>query len=382
VWYDEPEAISAVAQPQKREIELCDNRSSNADAPLRMTLDGAPVSQADSITEADRQRCVDVTTNKHDIQIQFDRLKTEPALNVVAVPAAVPIGEPVVLATYSNYLHWIRKAEIRFFEPGQDPRERPFLVLPVQAGSAVSWRPDATVPADSYYTLRVYDEKGRFDETTLKPLTIVDRSREEAPAKRFERWQGYGESTLRIRNIPVSGGSVTVSGRNLSDGDRVQALGEDVPIDKQGRFVTRQLLPAGIHSVQVETVAANGERSQYTRNLTIERESWFYVALGEMTASRNSTTGPALLVTQDQDRYDKSTEITGRGALYAKGKMRDDYLMTLSADTRERPIEDLFSNFTSKDPRFLLERIDAERAYPVYGDDSSSEWDAPTNGRF
>ncbi len=47
-----------------------------------------------------------------------------------------------------------------------------------------------------------------------------------------------------------------------------------------------------------------------------------------------------------------------------KCKVRDDYLVTPSADTRERPIEDLFSNLTAKDPRFLLERTDEEWAYP------------------
>ena len=385
IWYEREQAS---AKPAATEIQrdLCDRQGETPTSPaaLRMTLDGQPVGPADDVNEADRQRCVDVATTRHDIQIQFDPLKTEPALNVVASPNGVVAGEPVELVTYSNYVHWIRKAEVRFFLPVQDPRERPFLVLPVKAGETLHWTPDAGVPAEMLYVLRVYDEKGRFDETKPKRLTILDHASgaNSGPGDSSEKLAGYGESSLRVRNIPVVGGSVTVSGRDVPEGAHVTALGADVPVDDQGRFVTRQLLPAGDHMIEVTTTERNGEPVYFRRNLTIPRDTWFYVALGELTASANHTTGPAELVTQDSDRYDKDTEITGRGALYAKGKVHDDYLVTVSADTRERPIEDLFSNFTSKDPRFLLERIDEDRAYPVFGDDSTSEWDAPTNGRF
>jgi flagellar motor protein MotB len=385
VWYDREEAsvVAAPLAPQDR--DLCSTPATGHEtSPLRITVDGQPLTGSDNVTEADHQRCVDVAVNHHDIQIQFDPLKTERALNVSVWPNAVVRGEPVEFTTYSNYQYWLRKAEIRFFVAGQDPRERPFLLLPVPIGSTLKWTPPATLPEDSFYTLRVYDEQGRFDETTLKPLTVVDRRRptgDETTAQR-ERLTGYGESSLRIRNIAISAGSVTVSGRNVAKDERVSAFGADIPVDERGRFVVRQLLPAGTHTVDVQTDTASGEHTRYSRNLTIEGDSWFYVVLGEFTASRNHNTGPALLVTQDVDRYSKQTEVTGRGAFYAKGKVSEDYLVTMSADTRERPIEDLFSNFTSKDPRFLLERIDAERAYPVYGDDSSSEWDAPANGRF
>jgi outer membrane protein OmpA-like peptidoglycan-associated protein len=384
VWYEREESVAAApVVPLEHDACAADSQAADSSA-LRITLDGQPLNAGEPVNEADRQRCVDVATNKHDIQIQFDPLKTEPALNVTATPDGVAVGEPVTLATYSNYVHWINKAEIRFFTPGQDPREPPFLVLPVQIGSLLRWTPPADMPAESLLLLRVYDAQGRFDETHFKKLSILDRpsSAHTENDDAAETLAGYGESSLRVHNIPVEGGSVTVSGRDVTKGGRVDALGAQVPIDAQGRFVTRQLLPAGTHTVNVDLFDSAGEPIHFTRNLTIPRDTWFYVALGEFTAAANHTTGPAMLVTQDSDRYDKDTEITGRGALYAKGKVRNDYLVTLSADTRERPVEDLFSNFTSRDPRFLLERIDEERAYPVFGDDSTSEWDAPTNGRF
>ena len=56
--------------------------------------------------------------------------------------------------------------------------------------------------------------------------------------------------------------------------------------------------------------------------------------------------------------------------------------MTAAADTQEQPISDLFSNFARKDPEDLLRRIDPDRYYPVYGDDSTTVQDAPTSGKF
>jgi hypothetical protein len=382
LWYDQSQT-SAVAQPVKRINAICGADTTTASAPLRITIDGKPATKADQANEADHQRCVDVEANRHDIQIQFDPLKTDPALNVTAWPNGVVRGETVEFSTYSNYLHWVRKAELRFFAAGQDSRERPFLILPATLGETLRLTADRRLPATSVYTLRVYDEHGRFDETALKPLTVLDHPRpigdESTPDR--ERLTGYGQNTLRIRNITVNGGSVTVSGRNAAKGEVVHALGINVPVDDQGRFVVRQLMPSGTHTVKVETDTPDGGHTEFARNLTIAPDSWFYVALGELTVSPNHTSGPALLVTQDTDRYEKATEVTGRGAFYAKGKVNDDYLVTLSVDTTERPIENLFTNVASKDPRFLLERIDADKAYPVYGDDSTSEWDAPTNGQ-
>ena len=44
--------------------------------------------------------------------------------------------------------------------------------------------------------------------------------------------------------------------------------------------------------------------------------------------------------------------------------------------------KDIFNNLDQKDPRQLLRRLDSDRFYPVYGDDSTLVEDAPTQGRF
>lgn len=97
---------------------------------------------------------------------------------------------------------------------------------------------------------------------------------------------------------------------------------------------------------------------------------------------RNGVTGPASLVTGDTTHYEGKTYIDGRGAFYLKGKIKGEYLLTAAADTREGPFKDLFSNFSSKDPRYLLRNINPDLYYPVYGDDSTTVDDAPTQGKF
>ena len=71
-------------------------------------------------------------------------------------------------------------------------------------------------------------------------------------------------------------------------------------------------------------------------------------------------------------------DLQGRLAFYSKGKFGNDWGVTASADTREGPVEDLFSNFLDKSPEALFRRIDPDDHYPTYGDDGTVEEDAPT----
>jgi len=56
--------------------------------------------------------------------------------------------------------------------------------------------------------------------------------------------------------------------------------------------------------------------------------------------------------------------------------------LTASADTREGPVKDLFSNFLDKSPDSLFRRIDPDYYFPSFGDDGVVEEMAPTMGKF
>lgn len=380
-WYEE----SAKPLIKIDEKSLCGEADINADSAFNITIDGVPAGPAKTRVEADRQRCADVALEKADIRIHYDPLGIAPALNVWTIPNGSLRSEPVSFYTYSNYAFWIKHAEVRIFEKGKSSQQEPFATVPVKINEAALWQIPAATPENIFFLLRVYDEKGRFDETAAKELKLLTTR---TPAKDEEKPSreiliGYGENSRVLANIPASGGSITIDGAKIKEGQIVTALGLAVPVDKNGKFALRQIMPAGPHAVEVSVADAQGRGVIYRRNVSIPDKDWFYIAIADLTVGENSTSGPAKLVTADtSDYYDNKTYIDGRGAFYLKGKIKGEYLLTASADTRERPLKDLFRNFDSKDPSYLLRRIDPDMFYPVYGDDSTIVDDAPTQGKF
>lgn len=381
VWYDEPKT----ALKGKTGESACGESDLDPDVPFNITVDGAPLDLRKGLTEADRQRCADVALERADIRIHYDPLAVAPALNVWTTPNGALRGTPVPFYTYSNYAFWIKKAEVRIFEKGTTSQQKPFAVVPVKINEAAFWKVPVGAPEKFYFLLRVYDEKERFDETAAKELTLLASRKPQKDEESAEREKliGYGENSRVLANIPVKGGNITIDGARIKEGQKVTALGLQVPVDKNGKFAMRQIMPSGPHSIDVAVTDKEGRGMVYRRNVSIPDNDWFYIVIADLTLGRNSTSGPAKLVTADEsDYYDNKTYIDGRGAFYLKGKIKGEYLLTASADTRERPLKDLFSNFDSKDPSYLLRRIDPDRYYPVYGDDSTIVDDAPTQGKF
>ncbi len=385
VWYENVIAATPVAAVETVvQADACAPTVSLADLPFSISVDGRPIDADTTQTEADRQRCVDVALDRADIQIKYDPLNVAPALNAWTTSQVVPRGDAITWRSYSNYSWWIKNAEVRVFQKGQSTTETPLAVVPLNVGSDASWTPPIGSTAELGYVLRVFDDAGHFDETAVKAVTQLDAVDLERQADRVARddLSGWGQSSLKLQNIPVSGGSVTISGVRIGTDESVAAMGMPVPVDSEGRFAIRQILPAGPQKVAVSLKDKTGKVTTFERNLSIADKDWFYFAVGDLTASKGRTTGPAPLVTTDTDHYDKKTTLDGRAAFYLKGKILGGYLLTASADTREQPLKDLFSNFGSKDPNYLLRRIDPNRYYPVYGDDSVIIDDAPTQGKF
>jgi outer membrane protein OmpA-like peptidoglycan-associated protein len=394
VWYDQvserteqvartvpapAEALLPVGKP-----ECAKAKGADSGLPFRISIDGEPLAEKDAPNSADVTRCVDVALAQADIQMKYDPLNVAPALNVWSWPSTVARGKKVEFHAYTNYSAWVRRAEIRIFAKDQPTQGTPLAVLPYDWAQPAVWVPPADAPAEMLVLLRVYDELERFDETAAKPLNLTDIARPPADTEKAERERlvGWGEDSRRLANIPVSGGAVTVSGEKLRPGESALVLGQSVPVDKHGKFAVRQILPAGPHEVDIRVQDGEGSGNHYSRHINIADRDWFYVAVGDLTVGQNNTSGPARLVTGDTQHYDDSLYLDGRGAFYLKGKIKGDMLLTASADTREQPLQNLFSNFGAKDPRYLIRRIDPDRYYPVYGDDSTTTDDAPTQGKF
>ena len=352
-------------------------------SPFKISVDGQTVAGSGFDYEAD-QRINDVALASTNIQVRFDGLDVSPKLNVGLKNDAVSVSrnELMVFQSYSNYEAFIHRAEIRIFSAGQTINDRPIAVIPVdQAGIASS-----RVPLDTdeiFYQLRVYDRHGRYDETQPKTVSLVDHPQLATGNKNFNAGVigGYGVDRTLTRNIQIKGGAVTVNGDNVPRGYSPFIMGRPAPVDVEGKFVTQQILPFGDQEVDVRVLNHAQQGVNFRRNVHIKDTEFFYVALGDLTLGQRAAVGPAdLTAASDEDFED--VVVNGRGAFYLKGKVKGKYLITAALDTGEARIKDIFRNLDDKDPRQLLRRLDADRFYPVYGDDSYTYEDAPTQGRF
>lgn len=303
------------------------------------------------------------------------------------------IGSPVRFRMYANYSAFLDHAEVRIFGADQSLQAIPIDVAAIDSDGFAEWQPTAEhVEAPSRelkYVLRAYDKTGNFDETSPQPLWLVNGPEpvtEPDPDKEKQLDEallaGYGESALSVSNIRLGSGTVKVRGSGIPAQHTVWVAGKQVPVDGSGNFVAEEVLPSGLHTVEVAVLDETGSGSLYLRDLELERNDWFYVGVADLTVSENRTSGPAELLQGENAPYDYDSSFDGRLAFYVNGKFSEHWGLTASADTREGPVEDLFSNFLDKSPESLFRRIDPDYHYPTFGDDSIIEDVAPTLGKF
>ncbi len=379
--------------PITREVQPANPYALNL---MRITVDGAPLDDPGKCS-SDVQRCTDVALENARIHFKHDNLQLQPRLNVTAWPRSIAhrdladtafVDNLVRFRLYTNYRSFIERAEVRIFDKGQSLRDEPLAIVELNADGMAQWQPDFEPPSaptrELEYLVRVYDEAGHYDETAAQPLWLGDRldpAAAEADADR-ELLAGYGESRLARQNIPLHGGTVQAFGSAIPEGFSVWLAGYAVPVDAEGRFIAEEILPQGMHTVEVAVLDEGGSGQLYLRDLELKKSDWFTVGIADLTLSGHSTSGPADLVAPDNEHYSESAAIDGRLAFYTKGKFGNGWGLTASADTREGPLDEIFTNFLDKSPESLFRRLDPDRHYPTFGDDGTVVEDAPTNGKF
>lgn len=370
---------------------------------MRISVDGKPVDDPGR-SSADVQRCTDVALQDAELQFGFDNLEDRPRLAVSARPTltllpagADPAGADarqdvpsVRFRMYANYGHFIHRAELRVFPQGASLQATPLAVLEVDADGFAAWQPPAeqfAAPArELKYVLRVYDEAGNFDQTRPQPLWLGHAGAAAAEAGERDSGEGllaaYGENMLALRNIPLGTGTVQVRGSRIPPGHQVWLAGRPVPVDPQGDFIAEELLPAGMHTVEVAVLDEAGNGELFLRDLQFKRDDWFYVGIADLTLSANGGNDAREALQGENSPYDEDSSADARLAFYLKGKFNEDWKLTASADTREGPVRELFSNFLDKSPEALFRRIDPDYYYPTFGDDGTVEEMAPTLGKL
>ncbi len=375
---------------------------------MRITVDGEPVDDPGRSLE-DIQRCTDVALDHADIQFRFDDLQSTPRLSVSSDPIAVsvpPGGDGTATGTvrfrmYSNYASFLDRSEVRIFEQEQSLQDEPVAVAEVGSDGTAEWTPEAKwfqgPVRPLKFVLRAYDEAGHFDETAPQSLWMVygrapataaseaaDGATATAGASQGDPLlAGYGDVGPLARNIPLGNvGSVQVHGTGIPPEHAVWVAGSPVPVDADGNFVAEVLLPTGMHSVEVAVLDPEGNGELFLRDLEFQRNDWFYVGIADVTLSTDVQGDvPNALVGHDAP-YDPNSFADARLAFYVNGKFGEDWGLVASADTREEPVEDLFSNFLDKSPDSLFRRIDPDYYYPTFGDDGTVDETAPTSGKF
>ncbi len=233
---------------------------------MRITVDGKPIDDPKR-SSSDIQRCTDVAMANADIQFGFDNLRSAPRLSVSAEPQRIVVvelddGETIAsdiqFRMYTNYSHFVDRAEIRVFETGQSLESEPLDVIEVKVDGTSRWRPTR----DSFrapvgklaYVLRAYGDDDNFDETRPQPLWIdydddfeVDDIDPDDivdpldPSARF--FSAYGENRLGLQNIGLSSGTVSVRGAGIKHGQEVWVAGRPIPVDDNGEFVAEEYCP-------------------------------------------------------------------------------------------------------------------------------------------
>lgn len=378
--------------PLTREVAPKDPLALNL---MRITVDGKPVDDPGK-SIADIERCTDVALNKANVEFKYDNLGLKPRLAATAWPLSIRYQDDpkteyrenlMRFRTYTNYAGFIKRSEIRIFDKEGSVNGKPIAVIEVGKDGLAEWQPvflEYKAPGlELKYVLRVYDPDQHFDETKPLPIWIVDRQAADITEQDAEKelLVGYGENHLVTENIPKKGGTIKVYGSEVPAEHSVFVAGRSVPVGDEGKFVAEEILPSGLHTVEVAILDRSGNGDLFLRDLDLKKNDWFYVGIADLTVARDRTIGPADIVTNDTTHFNNELSADGRLAYYTKGKFGNGWELTSSADSLEGPIKDIFRNSNNTFDS-LFRNINPQYFYPTYGDDSTVEEGAPTFGKF
>ena len=315
-------------------------------------------------------QAVDYALAASDIAVSFDGLHVKPRLDLVLLNGSkAAAGQVVQVQSQMNYPAFAARGEFRIVDLAAGNGTRTVQVVAVQPnGTAQITVPDVVNPAVIH---RVYDARGRYDETAPLPLLAATQ-----PQLAGDRAPENGTTRLIRQRIPVHGGAITVRGDNVPANARVATLGETLRPDPSGSFVIQRILPPGDHPVQV-SVDGVGQSLFLERDMTVPANEWFYTGTIDLTYGWRDKDARSSNGVKLPAEYSH-----GRIAGYAKGKVRGGWTLTMGVDTNERELENLFDDFDKKDPYNTLLRMTRDSAYPTYGDDSTIEDGTPTDGKF
>ena len=150
----------------------------------------------------------------------------------------------------------------------------------------------------------------------------------------------------------------------------------------ENKFVIEKLLPEGQHNFDIGITDNKQETYHKPLAVNLKNKYMFMVGLADVTVGEGKVTGNLESLSDGDKHLDGDIFVDGRLAFYLKGKIKGKYLVTAQMDTETAPIDELFDDIHKKDPRSLFRRLDPDKYYPVYGDDSTLIDDTDSQGKM
>lgn len=294
---------------------------------------------------------------------------------------------------YTNYFPYIKNWELIIYKQEKLKSDSIFKKVEGEGESLF----DIEVPISEgelaigqtlYYVLKVYNEKGVFDLTKVKRIDVEPQREaggsvqadKNSEARSIE--EIWGQNSLEKQNIPLRGSRVRIVGANIPRNYDLAYRGQTINVDEQGKFVVEEHFPIGEHSIRLRISDRDNSEAFYVPfKMQVTGKYLFMVALADFRVGKGYLSEKVTGLSSD-DYYSGDMFLDGRLAFYAKGKVKGKYLITAQLDTTEGDVEEVFKGIHRKNSEALFRRLDPDRYYPVYGDDSNTFEDSPSQGRL
>ncbi|MEW5733438.1 MAG: hypothetical protein AB1921_01210, partial [Thermodesulfobacteriota bacterium] len=201
--------------------------------------------------------------------------------------------------------------------------------------------------------------------------------RDEAPADERSAI-GFSARVLdRDGNALPQAGMATVEtscGNLLGKDADETAPGFQVPYtDGAARFAVQA--PASSCKARV-TVMCEGLSAETEVFFAPHLRDMMVVGVGEVVLGKGDTKGDYSYIKQDRS-FDDGTYVDGRGAVFLKGRVLDDYLLTMAFDSHKEEQKGEDKLFREND-----KNLDTEDKYPTYGDESTLTYEAESREKL
>jgi|GEM_PF-6686993 len=239
-----------------------------------------------------------------------------------------------------------------------------------------------------FYQLKVFQNEDVFDIVREKRIEFIKRVENQNLDENDDSLDSnsleaiWGQNSIEKQNIAIRGSRVRIVGRNFPINQSLEYRGQRLQVDQAGNFLVEEHFPIGEHKIQVNvTDRDTKDKFMVPFDLSVTGNYFFAVAIADMRIG-SSRLSEQVAGVDAEDVFDSEIFTDGRLAFYLKGKVKGKYLITAQMDTTEGPIKNMFDSVFRKDSEALFRRLDPDRYYPVYGDNSTTTETAASQGQL